>query len=137
MTVPLRAALYLRVPTARQAEHDVSIPDQKRRGEAYCQSRGYQLVETYVEPGASANRDCLAHYPFVVVRIACRVCSRRGCYRLARLAAKFGPEISLRDLTDWFSYGEPRRVAERANRLVASTCRTLGSHGRQTRRQGR
>ena len=25
MTVPLRAALYLRVSTARQAEHDVSI----------------------------------------------------------------------------------------------------------------
>jgi len=50
------------------------------------------------------NRDCLAHYPFVVVRIACRVCSRRGSYRLARLAAKYGPEISLRDLTDRFSY---------------------------------
>jgi hypothetical protein len=49
--------------------------------------------------------DCLAHYPFVVVRIACRVCARRGSYRLARLAAKFGPEISrLRDLTDRFSY---------------------------------
>jgi hypothetical protein len=31
MTVPLRAALYLRVSTARQAEHDVSIPDQKRQ----------------------------------------------------------------------------------------------------------
>ena len=42
MTVPLRAALYLRVSTARQAEHDVSIPDQKRQGEAYCQSRGYR-----------------------------------------------------------------------------------------------
>jgi hypothetical protein len=50
------------------------------------------------------SRDCLAHYPLVVVRIACRVCSRRGSYRLARLAAKFGPEISLRDLTDRFSY---------------------------------
>jgi len=57
MTVPLRAALYLRVSTARQAEHDVSIPDQKRQGEAYCQSRGYQLVETFVEPGASATND--------------------------------------------------------------------------------
>ena len=57
MTVPLRAALYLRVSTARQAEHDVSIPDQKRQGEPYCQSRGYQLVETYVEPGASATND--------------------------------------------------------------------------------
>ena len=50
MTVPLRAALYLRVSTARQAEHHVSISDQKRQGEAYCGSRGYQLVETYVEP---------------------------------------------------------------------------------------
>ncbi len=56
-TNPLRAALYLRVSTARQAEHDVSIPDQKRQGEAYCASRGYELVETYVEPGASATND--------------------------------------------------------------------------------
>ena len=55
--VALRAALYLRVSTARQAEHDVSIPDQKRQGEAYCESRGYQLVETFVEPGASATND--------------------------------------------------------------------------------
>jgi site-specific DNA recombinase len=57
MTVPQHAALYLRVSTARQAEHDVSIPDQKRQGEAYCASRRYQLVETYVEPGASATND--------------------------------------------------------------------------------
>ena len=54
---PLRAALYLRVSTARQAEHDVSIPDQRKQGEAYCASRGYELVETYVEPGASATND--------------------------------------------------------------------------------
>ena len=57
MTVPLRAALYLRVSTARQAEHDVSIPDQKRQGEAYCEARGLQLVETFIEPGASATND--------------------------------------------------------------------------------
>lgn len=55
--VTLRAALYLRVSTTRQAEHDVSIPDQKRQGEAYCQERGYQLVETFVEPGNSATND--------------------------------------------------------------------------------
>ena len=53
----MRAALYLRVSTARQAEHDVSIPDQKRQGEAYRAARGYQLVEIYVEPGASATND--------------------------------------------------------------------------------
>jgi len=55
--IPLRAALYLRVSTARQAEHDVSIPDQKRQGEAYCEARGLQLVETFIEPGASATND--------------------------------------------------------------------------------
>ncbi len=55
--VPLRAALYLRVSTARQAEHDVSIPDQRRQGEAYCASRGYELVETFIEAGASATND--------------------------------------------------------------------------------
>jgi site-specific DNA recombinase len=56
-TIPLRAALYLRVSTARQAEHDVSIPDQRRQGEAYCLSRGYGLVETFIEAGASATND--------------------------------------------------------------------------------
>jgi len=57
MTAPLRAALYLRVSTARQAEHDVSIPDQRKQGEAYCLSRGLELVDTFVEAGASATND--------------------------------------------------------------------------------
>ena len=57
MTGSLRAALYLRVSTARQAEHDVSIPDQRKQGEAYCTARGYQLVETFVDAGASATND--------------------------------------------------------------------------------
>ena len=47
------------------------------------------------------DRDRLALYP--VVRIGCRQCSRQGAYRLARLAAKLGPEITLRDLTNRFS----------------------------------
>ena len=55
--VALRAALYLRVSTSRQAEHDVSIPDQRKQGEAWCEARGYQLVETFVEAGASATND--------------------------------------------------------------------------------
>jgi len=53
----LRAALYLRVSTARQAEHDVSIPDQHRQGEAWCATHGYELVETFVDAGVSATSD--------------------------------------------------------------------------------
>jgi hypothetical protein len=65
------------------------------------------------------NRDCLLHYPFVVVRIACRVCARRGSYRLARLAAKYGPEVS--DLTDRFSYDCLWRSEVRSKK-VKSAC---------------
>jgi hypothetical protein len=48
--------------------------------------------------------DVLALYPFVVVRIACKQCSRAGAYRLARLAAKMGPETLLDDVLRQFSY---------------------------------
>jgi len=53
----LRAVLYLRVSTARQAKHDVSIPDQHRQGEAWCAKYGYELVETFVDAGVSATSD--------------------------------------------------------------------------------
>jgi hypothetical protein len=67
--------------------------------------RPYALDQhgTKSEQSGMDDRDCLAHYHFVI-RIACRVCSRSGSYRLARLPARFGPEISLRDLTNRFSY---------------------------------
>jgi DNA invertase Pin-like site-specific DNA recombinase len=53
----LRAALYLRVSTGRQAENDLSIPDQKRQAETYCQAKGWAIVTEFVEPGASATDD--------------------------------------------------------------------------------
>ena len=66
------------------------------------------------------DRDRLALYPYVVVTIACRVCSRNGAYRLARLAAKFGPEISLRELLDRFSYDCLWRAEARGKRGVSA-----------------
>src|SRR4030081_1346768 len=57
MTAPVRAALYLRVSTGRQAENDLSIPDQRRQAKGYCASRGWEIVAEYVEPGLSATDD--------------------------------------------------------------------------------
>ena len=51
------AALYLRVSTGRQAEHDLSIPDQRRQAVAYCQSKGWTVAAEFIEPGASATDD--------------------------------------------------------------------------------
>src|SRR5260370_877235 len=55
--VSTRAVLYLRVSTGRQAEHDLSIPDQRRQLLAYCEGKGWQVVSEYIEPGASATDD--------------------------------------------------------------------------------
>src|SRR4030081_2517968 len=57
MAGTVRAALYLRVSTGRQADNDLSIPDQRRQAKAYCASRGWEIAADYVEPGASATDD--------------------------------------------------------------------------------
>ena len=50
-------AIYLRVSTQRQAEKDLSIPDQRRRLQEYCKARDFEIVEEYCDPGASAKDD--------------------------------------------------------------------------------
>lgn len=55
--VPMRAALYLRVSTGRQAEADLSIPDQRRQAIAFCKTRGWEVATEFVEPGASGTDD--------------------------------------------------------------------------------
>jgi site-specific DNA recombinase len=51
----MAVALYVRVSTTRQAENDLSIPDQLRQIREYCKSRNLAVASEYVEPGASAS----------------------------------------------------------------------------------
>ena len=55
--VQTRAALYLRVSTGQQATNDLSIPDQRRQLEAYCEAKGWEAAAEYVEPGNTATDD--------------------------------------------------------------------------------
>jgi site-specific DNA recombinase len=52
----LRAALYMRVSTGRQVEHDLSIPDQRTQLKSWCRTHGYTVAAEFVE-GASAGDD--------------------------------------------------------------------------------
>src|SRR5258708_11770607 len=63
-----RAALYLRVSTTRQAEVDLSIPDQRLQTQAYCERQGWQVVAAYVETGASAIDDQRPELPRIIER---------------------------------------------------------------------
>lgn len=53
----VRAALYMRVSTGRQAEHDLSIPDQRSQLRSWCSANGHEVVAEFVEAGASAGDD--------------------------------------------------------------------------------
>lgn len=48
------AAVYVRVSTSRQAERDLSMPDQIAQCRAFCERKGWEVVEVFSEPGASA-----------------------------------------------------------------------------------
>ncbi len=50
-------ALYARVSTAKQAEMDLSIPDQVRQVKEWCVREGHSVAVEYIEPGASATDD--------------------------------------------------------------------------------
>ena len=53
----MQVAIYARVSTTRQAENDLSIPDQLRQMRQWCQRHGHVIVKEYIEPGASATDD--------------------------------------------------------------------------------
>ena len=50
-------ALYARVSTTKQAEKDLSIPDQIRQIKEWCKREGHGIAAEYIEEGASATDD--------------------------------------------------------------------------------
>ncbi len=53
----MAVACCARVSTTRQAEQDLSIPDQLQQMRDYCKNLGLLIAQEYVEPGASATDD--------------------------------------------------------------------------------
>ncbi len=53
----MAVALYARVSTTRQAENDLSIPDQLKQMREWCNANGYSVAIEYIELGASAKDD--------------------------------------------------------------------------------
>ena len=53
----MHIAIYARVSTTRQAENELSIPDQLRQMREWAKANGHLVVQEYIEPGASATDD--------------------------------------------------------------------------------
>ena len=53
----MKIAIYARVSTTRQAENDLSIPDQLRQIREWARANSHIVAMEYVEPGATATDD--------------------------------------------------------------------------------
>ena len=53
----MHIALYARVSTTRQADNDLSIPDQLCQLQNWAKVNGHLIVKEYIEPGASATSE--------------------------------------------------------------------------------
>src|SRR6266446_3056892 len=62
----VRAALYMRVSTSRQVEHDLSVPDQRAQLASWCKAKQWEIVAEFIEPGATATDDKRAFDVIVV-----------------------------------------------------------------------
>ncbi|WP_278069934.1 recombinase family protein [Brevundimonas sanguinis] len=102
-----RAALYLRVSTGRQAVNDLSIPDQRRQLEAYCESKGWETTAEYVEPGNTATDDRRPSFQSMIE--AADQAARLRHHRGAQLLAVLPRSVPVRVLRP--EAGEERRAS--------------------------
>jgi hypothetical protein len=64
---------------------------------------------------AREERNTLAHYPWPVVRVACRYCDRHGQYRLERLIHFHGRDATFEDVLTRLS-ADCTRASDRTSR---------------------
>ena len=91
----------------------MSIPDQRKQGEAYCEARGYQLVDTFVEPGNTATNDRRPEF---------QTHDRGGHVQARALRRGAGPQLLSRFFRDAFDMEYYyRKLAKNGVRLVSIT----------------
>jgi hypothetical protein len=119
MTTPVRAALYLWVSTGRQADNDLSIPDQRRQTKDYCAPRGWEIVAHYVEPRRLGHRRPAARIP---------AHDRRRYDQAAGVRGHPGPQARKRMRTESGGYRRDhlRALAQRVE-VDAKEVRIMGS----------
>ena len=63
-----RAVTYNRVSTGKQQLHDLSIPDQIAQNRAFCEARGYEILEEIVEAGSATSTEKRPRFQEIIER---------------------------------------------------------------------
>src|SRR5690349_3967533 len=111
-----RVALYARVSTPRQAEADLSIPDQIRQAEQWCQQHRMTLIARYIEPGATGTDENRPVFQDMLAEA--KVKPRRFDLVLVHSFSRF--------CRDEFTYAAAKRDLTRAGISLHSMTQPLG-----------
>ena len=114
--MPKRAAVYARVSTGRQAEADLSIPDQLRQAEIWCEQNGIALVRQYIEPGASGTDENRPQFQEMLADV--RAKPRSFDIVIVHSLSRF--------CRDEFTFGMAKRDLDRAGIALHSLTQPLG-----------
>lgn len=91
-----KAAVYLRVSSQRQATRGYGLQIQEESCQKYCNSRGYELVETYQDTKTGVNQE-RPGLQVLLSELGSRGIQVVVCYSMDRLT---------RDTDDWHSIRE-------------------------------
>lgn len=91
------AIIYCRVSTSRQAEEGLSLESQRAECEAYAARRKWEVVQVYVEPGASGRTTNNRPMLDAAMRHVCEVKGVLLFYSLSRFARSTRDAIDLSD----------------------------------------
>ncbi len=105
-------ALYARVSTVKQAEKDLSIPDQLQQMREWATRQGHAVAVEYVEPGASATDDKRPVFQQMIAE-ACRTPPPFGAI-LVHSQSRF-----FRDMVEFAVY--ERRLVRAGVKLISIT----------------
>ena len=97
----MRVALYARVSTPRQGEEDkVSIPEQAKRIEKYCQEKAYTIADRYVDVGYSGAKSKRPEFQRMLNDAKANKFDLIVCWKADRLSRGMYPAAALMEVIE-------------------------------------
>jgi len=119
----MRAVVYARVSTEEQASEGYSIDAQVGRCREYCEAQGWQIVEEYLEPGASARSAERPVFKQMLRDAEAGLFDVLVVHKLDRFSRSLRDTLNLMsDLCSWGSPSFPSRSSSTSRPLLAD-CR--------------
>jgi len=93
----VRVAVYARVSTQEQAVEGTSLEHQSEQLESYCKSQGWEIIQSYIDPGYSGKDDNRPGLKRLLADAKLNLFSKVVVYKMDRLARNLRLLLDIQD----------------------------------------